>query len=326
MRTANLARAVIASDPAATALVLVATAAAGVACGSDVPWMACDASVPGVWAGVIGAFRPSLVVFDSVLPGTWADDATPRAFVWRRTVGSGRHERSAEIELARMRVIVVPHERRDFDERLPLAFAGKTVFTGPIVRLSDADGLARVRRRYGLVPGEPLITSLLVGRGLSTRWLFDMVIAAHPLLRERLPTLQHVVVGAPSSDRVTALRSTGLTLVESEPDLVHLLAQSELVVTEASESALQEVRQAHVPALLFPTSPRASDQQARARRVVSLGLARTASRQPMEAAVDALVALATDSTALAEMRTAAQADRLATGNARAAAALLWAAQ
>lgn len=327
MRSANLARAVAAADPQATTLVHVAAPAAGVAC-DDVPWIAREIATTGAWARLVSAFRPTLVVFDTVLPGAWADDPTPRAFVWRRTVEARRAEALRDARLAAMRVIVVPHDREDFGRPLPAAIDARTVFAGPIVRASDAEGQARVRQRYQLAPDDTVITSTVGGGGFerSAGWLLDMVMAAHPRLRAGVPRLRHLVVRGPLGTRSPERREPGLTTIDADPDLVHLMAVSHLVVAEAGYNTVHELRLAGVPALLVPGDRRYDDQDARALELARLGVAQVTSRESATAAIDTLVALATSPDALAGMRAASRRHRLQTGNATAAAALLEAAR
>lgn len=328
MRSANLARAVAAADPRAATLIHVGTAAASLACGTDVPWVASAVATAEAWGRLLGAFRPSLVVFDTVLPGAWADDLTPRAFVWRRTVDARHAEALADAQLASMRVIVVPHDRDEFGRELPAALAARTVFAGPIVRDTDADGQARVRRRYGLAPGDTVITSTVGGGGFaaSAGWLLNMVIAAHPQLHARIPRLRHLVVRGPLGTTWAEGGGPGLTMIDADPDLVHLMALSHLVVAEAGYNTVNELRLVGVPALLVPGERRYDDQRARALALARLGVAHVASRDSSHAAIEALVALATNHDALDGMRAASRRHGMPTGNATAAAALLEAAQ
>lgn len=328
MRSANLARAVTASHPQAATLVHVATPAASLACGSDVPWLAREIDNTSAWVGLVGAFRPSLVVFDTVLPGPWADDPTPRAFVWRRTVDTRHAEALADPRLASMRVIVVPHDRDEFGHGVPAPLEARTVFAGPIVRVTDAEGQARVRQRYGIGPDDTVITSTVGGGGFasSARWVLDMVFTAHAQLRARLPRLRHVVVRGPLGTHPAESLSPGLTVVDADPDLVHLMAISHLVVAEAGYNTVNELRLAGVPALLVPGARRYDDQQARALELVRLGLAHMVGRESTATAIEAFVALALNGEALDGMRAASRVHRVPTGNVTAAAALLGAAQ
>lgn len=328
MRSANLARAVATVDPRAATLVHVATPAAGLACGTDVPWVASDVGTAGAWRSIVSAFRPSLVVFDTVLPGAWADDVTPRAFVWRQTVEARHAEALADGRLADMRVIVVPHERHEFGRDVPPALSARTVFAGPIVRKTDADGQARVRRRYGLQPDDVVVTSTVGGGGFagSARWLLDVVVAAHSRLQARLPRLRHLVVRGPLGTHQPDPVLSGLMLVDADPDLVHLMAVSHLVVAEAGYNTVNEIRMTGVPALLVPGERRYDDQHVRAFDLARLGVARVVTRHSSDAAIDAIVDLAADAPALAAMRVASRAQHLRVGNATAAAALLDAAR
>lgn len=324
MRGANLARAVVAADPASTVVMHVANAAAGMACGDDVPYITADPATPGQWARVLDTARPSLVVFDTLLPGPWADDATPRAFVWRHSVPERHHEVLRDPRLDAMHPIIVPHTREEFGYDLPPSVEARAVFTGPIVRDTDAAGQARVRARYGLAPTDIVITSTVGGGGFdaSAAWLLDVVTAAHEELLSRVPRLRHIVVRGPLAARDGPAERPGLTVVDADPDLVHLLALSSLVVSEAGYNTIHELRRVHTPALLLPGDRTYDDQLGRASALEALGMARVVTRASQADAVAALLALVLDAPARAHMRAASVASPLETGNARAAAALL----
>ena len=334
MRSMNLARAVMAADPDAAVLVHVTHEAAGVACSADVPWVAGDPSEPGQWRRLVAAFSPSLIVFDTMLPGDWADDETPRAFVWRRSVEARHAAILASEQLQRARVLVVPHPPEEFGYDLPTDLARRAVFTGPIVRHTNSEGQVRVRARYSLPADTPLIVSTVGGGGFdeSAAWLMDVTLAAHDRMVAGIPGLRHLVFRGPLAVSVSPTSSArhtakpGLTMVESDSDLVHLLAVSRLVISEAGYNTVQEIRQVGAPAFLVPGDRTFDDQALRAREQVALGVARTIDRSSKAAAVDALVALALDSSALTEMRRRSADSKPASGNERAAAALLSAAR
>jgi predicted glycosyltransferase len=327
MRGANLARAVLAAEPSATVLIHVSNAAAGPACGG-VPWVASDHAAPGERQQLVDDFRPTLVVFDTMLPGDWATDATPRAFVWRASVDI-RHEATvASPALTAMRALIVPHTPEEFGRALPAPLATRATFTGPIVRTTDAAGQARVRARYGIGPDDVVITSTVGGGGFddSAAWLLDLVFAAHARWMTTVPRLRHLVVRGPLASGTTAAAPEGMTLIDADFDLVHLFAISTLVVAEAGYNTINELRHVCVPALIAPGARTYDDQTVRARALEALGVARVVERHDPAAALDALTALPFDRETLAAMRTAAEAAPFEPGNTRAARALLDAAQ
>lgn len=327
MRGANLARAVLAADPSASVLMHVSNAAAGPACG-EVPWVAADHTAPRAWQRIVEAFRPTLAVFDTMLPGAWAADTTPRAFVWRASVDA-RHEATlASPALSAMRALVVPHAPDEFGRTLPAPLAARATFTGPIVRTTDAASQARVRARYGLTADDIVITSTVGGGGFddSAAWLLDLVFAAHARWRATLPRFRHLVVRGPLASGHIAPPPEGVTLIDADFDLVHLFAVSTLVVAEAGYNTINELRHVRVPALIAPGARTYDDQTARARALETLGVARVVERHDPAAALETLAALPVDGAALAAMRTAAEAVPFEPGNARAARALLDAAR
>jgi predicted glycosyltransferase len=334
MRAANLARAVTAADPSSSVLVHLTNEAAGAACGTDVPWVAGDPAEPGRWRRLVADFKPTLVVFDTMLPGDWADDPTPRAFVWRRSVGERHAAILASDQLRRARVLVVPHAPEEFGHELPPELARRAVFTGPIVRGTTREGQAQVRARYGLSEDTPLITSTVGGGGFdaSAAWLLDVALAAHDRMAAGIPRLRHLVFRGPLAASASRCRddkrniAAGLTIVDSDPDLVHLIALSRLVVSEAGYNSVNEICQVGAPAFLIPGDRTFDDQARRARDQARRGVARAIGRESKEAAVDALVSLALDEPALTAMRSRLADAVPAAGNARAALALLSAAR
>jgi UDP-N-acetylglucosamine:LPS N-acetylglucosamine transferase len=331
MRSANLARAIQAARRDAAVLVHVTHEGATAVCGG-VPCVASDPSRPGEWSRLIAAFQPTLVVFDTMAPGAWAGDDTPRAFVWRRSVPERHAGLLADEQVRRARVYVIPHDREEFGYELPAALEARAVFTGPIVRQTDPAGQARVRARYGIAGATPIVTSTVGGGGFadSASWLLDVTVAAHDRLAARLRGLTHIVVNGPLASAAAlgdphADAARGLIVVDHEPDLVDLFALSRLVVSEAGYNTVQEIRQVGVPALLVPGERTFDDQAQRARALADEGLARMVDRRSKPAAADALVALALDDRALAAIRARLSASTPPAGNVRAAAALLAAA-
>lgn len=331
MRAANLARAVRECDPRADVLLHLTNPAAGPASG-DVPWQCSDPDVPGAWADVLAGFRPSLTVFDTMLPGAWAFDApgVRQAFVWRASVETRQQATAADARLRQMAAIVVPHTPEEFGTTVPDEVRARTVFTGPIVRASDAAGRARVRARYDLAPDDVIVTSTAGGGGFdgSAAWLHRVVTAAHREWHARVPRLRHLIIRGPLAPTVDApsadLDLPGLTVIDADLDLVHLLAVSTLVVAEAGYNTIHELRQVGTPAVLVPGPRTYDDQAARAEAMAALGVARVVDRRDPDAAVSVLVEALTAG-ALGSMRAAAARAPFEAGNHRAAEALLAAA-
>lgn len=323
MRSANLARAVQDQAPEASVLVMLASDAAGGAC-DGVPWVAADPSSAPAWHDVVATFAPTLAVFDTALPQPWAAPAIPRAFVWRAMVADRHAATAADPRLRQMAAILVPHHAPEFPHAVPPEVLPRVTFAGPIVRGSDAEGQARVRARYRLAPGDLVVVSTVGGGGFddSAAWLLDLVFAAHRQWQPRLPRLRHIVVRGPLAAGSAPDAPAGLTLVDADPDLVHLFAIADLVVAEAGYNTVHELRRLGVPALLAPGVRAWDDQAGRARALDALGLARVVDRSRFDRALETLVALGHDRQARDAMRRAAQAHPLDTGNRRAADALL----
>ena len=70
--------------------------------------------------------------------------------------------------LDRVGLIVIPHTEAEFGYRLPVALERRSAFVGPIVRLPIRSRQARARARYGIRPGDFVLTSTVGGGGSAS--------------------------------------------------------------------------------------------------------------------------------------------------------------
>lgn len=323
-RGLNLARELRSSAPAAQIAFHVSNPGAASFCPPEFRCLVADGAAGATsWADAVQAVRPGVAVFDTVLRAEDVAAATSRrAFVLRKTHGSKHDALLASGALEQMDLVLVPHEEAEFDHALPQAVRRKTAFVGPIVRQPDPAVQDALRARYGISPGDFVLTSTVGGGGFeetATR-LFDTVWQAHERIREAVPSLRHVVVLGPQfTRRREAL--PGMTVVPTEPELVNLLALSSLVVAEGGYNTVQELRAVKTPAAFVPGARTYDDQEERVRALEALGVARVLTGEP-SAMARALAAVATDAGAIAGMRRAYARDHLAPGNREAAGRLL----
>lgn len=280
-------------------------------------------------------FSPDVIVFDTMLPETDELDAlvlaAPRAryaFVMRRCLDEEQAAVYAHPALTAMDCIIVPHTAEEFGHPLPPRLAPRCQFVGPIVRRPDRQAQAGVKSRYGIQPGDLVITSTVGGGGfaLQAQTFFDTIGHVHAALLEQLPPpgsqqrWHHIVILGPHfTGELTA--QPGMQIVSTEPQLVDLMAVSSLVIAEGGYNTVSELGETGTPALFLPSARGKDDQHERVQRLVDAGCAASVDvSQPKEVA-SRVLKLLTDPSALAGMRRARSLQPRCSGNEAAAAAL-----
>ena len=323
-RGLNLARELRALSPDADITFHVSNAGAASCCPSMYRCLS-ESGGPDAtpWAEAFRTVTPDLAVFDTVLRSDDVAAATSRrAFVLRKTYGARHDDLLSSGALEQMDLVIVPHGEEEFDSPLPPHVRQRAAFVGPIVKLPSDAGSDAVRRKYGIAPGDFVLVSTAGGGGFveTASRLFQSVWAAHALLSRSLPTLRHIVVLGPQfAQPLEGL--PGMTVVQSEPELVNLFALASLVVAEGGYNTVNELRAVKTPAVFLPGSRTYDNQEERVRVLETLGLARVLTGSPDGMAND-IAAVATSPRTLTEMRRRYAADRLEPGNRAAATRLL----
>lgn len=323
-RGLNLAREIRARAPAAEIVFHVSNLGAASFCPPEYRCLVADGA-PGAtpWPEALALVRPDAAVFDTVLRPEDVFAATcRRVFVLRKTYGERHGDLLSSGALDEIDLVLVPHEEAEFENPLPPQVRRRTAFVGPIVRLPDPAAQAALRRKYGIAAGDFVLTSTAGGGGFeeTASRLFDTVWEAHGRLSAALPRLRHVVVLGPQFTRRRAALP-GMTVVQSEPELVSLLALSSLVVAEGGYNTVNELRAVKTPAVFVPGARTYDDQEDRVRALEALGVARVLTGSPSEMAHE-LVAAATSRETLEAMRRSYARDHLAPGNGAAAERIL----
>lgn len=230
------------------------------------------------WPQVLADFRPDVVLYDTMLPGNAEVEPVAAgaryAYVMRRCLADEQQAVFRNPFLERMSLILVPHSEAQFGYRLPRRFAERARFVGPIVRRPDPAAQVALRSRYALRAGDFVVTSTVGGGGFAAQAeaFFAAVFDAHGRLHGRLPGLRHIVVKGPHhGGRLDAL--PGMTLVDFEPDMVNLLAVSDLAVAEGGYNTVNEVCITRTPAIFMPSPRGKDDQEQRVRDLEARGLA-----------------------------------------------------
>jgi hypothetical protein len=272
------------------------------------------------WADATRAFAADVVVYDTTLPDAWQEEYghASRAYILRKW----REERLAEAFehplLGLMDAVIVPHAEHECGW-VPGWLAGRTSFVGPIVRMPDPAGQARLRSRYALLPGNFVLVSTCGGGGFAAQAerFFRAVWQVHAALAAALPRLRHIVVKGPNfAQPLEPL--PGMELVDAEPDLVNLLAIAQLVIAEGGYNTVNEIRAVGTPAVFLPSRRSKDDQEERVLALERRGLARVYREAEHDRAPAGVCALCAGGGALAAMRERYAAEPLQTGNRRAA--------
>ena len=226
-------------------------------------------------------WQPQVQVFDTMLPRP-EDLAELRAaapgcrfaFVMRRCLPQEQAALYCHPSLRAMELVLVPHAAAEFDLPLPRWLQPRCHFVGPIVRRPDPAGRRALEARLGLGPCEFLVTSTVGGGGFADQAerFFATVSAAHRELLATPPAAhwRHVVVLGPNFAG-SFVAQPGMTVVASEPDLIGLLARSDLVVSEGGYNTVSELSVVRTPAIFLPSQRGKDDQLERVNRLASRG-------------------------------------------------------
>lgn len=278
MRGLNIARELRALDPQCEILFYLRAAPAAGLWPADLRYVVeNDPDALTYWPKVLGAFAPHVVVYDTMLPQDAAAEplaATAKyVYIMRKCLADEQRAVFRNPFLARMALILVPHTAEQFGYRLPPEIAPRTRFVGPIVRLPEAAVQAALRGKYGIRPGDFVLTSTVGGGGFEDQAdaFFAAVFAAHRNLHGALPGLRHIVVQGPNyAKRLTA--PPGVTLLAFEPEMINLLAVSDLVIAEGGYNTVNEIRITRTPAIFLPSERGKDDQEERVRALEAAGL------------------------------------------------------
>lgn len=232
----------------------------------------------------VAAFGPHVQVFDTMLPDAdelarlhRAAPASRFAFVMRRCLPQEQLAIYAHPALASMDLLLVPHTPEEFGLPVPADLRPRCHFVGPIARLPSAQAQACLGAKYGLATGDFLLTSTVGGGGFADQadTFFNTVRRVHERLCTQLgaSAWRHIVVLGPNFAGGFP-PSAGMSVVPFEPDLINLLALSDLVVAEGGYNTVSELVMTRTPALFLPSVRGKDDQFGRVQRLADAGCAR----------------------------------------------------
>jgi predicted glycosyltransferase len=328
MRGLNIARALRELDPSAEILFYLRTPPAeGLWSGGFRYLVESDPDALSHWPQVLREFRPDVVVYDTMLPRDPAAepvvDSARYAYIMRKCLEDKQREVFANPFLDRMSACIVPHVPEQFGYEVPERIRGRTTFVGPIVRLPDPAAQAALRAKYGIRPGDFLLTSTVGGGGFEAQAdaFFATVYDAHRRLQGALPGLRHLVVQGPNYAK--ALEPLpGMTVVAVEPEMINLLAISDLVIAEGGYNTVNEIRVTRSPAIFLPSERGNDNQEERVRALERSGLGFVFAPGEGAAVAARVLQLSREPASLAAMRSRYASDCAPLGNRAAAEKLL----
>jgi glycosyl transferase family 28 len=326
MRGLNIAREIRVLNPAAQVLFYLHSAPSEELWPEEIPYVAdSDSESLALWPETLRSFSPQVVVYDTILPKDREPviDSARYAYIMRKCQQDKQMEVFRNPFLDRVSAILVPHTREEFGYALPPAIAHKTAFVGPIARMPDAQVQQHLREKYGIHPGDFLLTSTVGGGGFTeqAQAFFEKVLAVHRHLHGALPRLRHLVIRGPNFAGALPA-AEGMTVIEVEPQMIDLLAISDLAIAEGGYNTVSEIRITKTPAVFLPSTRGKDDQEERVRVLEWMGLAYVLSDLPPDELARKVLQICSCPRCLAEIRERYRADRFCPGNRAAAQRLL----
>lgn len=328
MRGLNIARAMRKRDAAAEILFYMRTPPAEGFWSGDFRYaVERDPDTLASWPQVLRDFAPQIVVYDTMLPKDPAGEPLAAgaryAYIMRKCLPDKQRQVFGHPFLERMAAIIVPHVPEQFGYELPAAIQARTRFVGPIVRLPDGDTQLALRRKYGIESGDFLLTSTVGGGGFAEQAdiFFSTVLDVHRRVAPCLPRLRHLVIQGPNYAK-TLEPLPGMTVVAFEPEMVNLLAASDLVIAEGGYNTVSEIRVTRTPAIFLPSVRGNDDQLERVEALARRGLGRVFAPDAAPAIAQAVLDLALHPQELARVREHYRQDTMELGNDAAAQILL----
>lgn len=267
------------------------------------------------WRATVERLDPDVIVFDTLLPDPHevASDRAALAFVMRECLPEEQRALHAHPLMARIGCFIVPHEAADYGP-VPEALAARTHCVGTIRRSTSTAAQQALRQRLGLAADAFVLTSTVGGGGFAAQAdrFFEVVRTAHRRLQPAFATFDrpvaHLLIQGPNyAGTVEPL--PGLRVIASEPELVSLLALSDLVIAEGGYNTVNEILDTRTPALFLPSARGKDDQHARVQLLADAGRAQVLEAthpQAGEQLAQAVSTLLAEPRRLAGMRVAAE--------------------
>ncbi|MFQ5588099.1 MAG: glycosyltransferase [Nitrospiria bacterium] len=328
MRGVNIATELKALAPAADILFYSKNPSARRVCGERFnTFIETDESGLSHWPELVASFDPDVIIYDTVLPkageAVSVPEQTRQVYIMRKSKPE-RHEEIMRHPLIQdVDRIIIPHTADEFNYVLPPETGKKAVLVGPIVRLPGKRIEAALREKYGIAPSDFLLTSTVGGGGFQAQadHFFQVVFEIHRQIATSLAGLRHLVIEGPHYQKtLEALK--GMRIIKAEPEMVSLLATSDLVIAEGGYNTVSEIRLVKTPAVFLPSARNYDDQKERVDVLEAKGLARVFSKGDPKNIAEQVKKIVTDKNALQTMRENYVRDHMPWGNQRAAELIL----
>jgi predicted glycosyltransferase len=164
---------------------------------------------------------------------------------------------------------------------LPAEVRAKLSYTGYLRKREETAAPVELRRRLGLDPARPLLLST-VGGGGDGMALLARTLEAIPLVRERLPSLEALIVTGPLMDgaeQANLQRLTrslaGVRLMSFLPQLTSAMAAADVTVCMGGYNTVSELLACRRQAVVVPRVEPRKEQLIRARLLARRGLLHT---------------------------------------------------
>lgn len=274
------------------------------------------------WPEEINRFAPDVIIYDTLLPKEELDTPISKAktaYIMRKCKADRQQAIFSHPFTATADLILIPHDEEEFAYTLPYKLKGKCHFVGPIIRSAETQPQLMLRNKYGIQADDFLLTSTVGGGGFADKAqaFFDTIYQVHDKIRQRIPELKHLLVKGPNfTENLPTVDR--LQIIDSESEMVNLLAISDLVIAEGGYNTVNEIRLAKTPAIFIPSDRNYDDQYERVEALENRGLAFVFDQNNADGIADLIMRAHAEQSLLTGIRKGFESDIIKTGNATAA--------
>jgi predicted glycosyltransferase len=220
---------------------------------------------------VLNVFRPNLLIHDTLIREAINRSATDEGI---RQVLIGRVGDVLRDQLRynlsmmlRVDLLLIPHEREEvsqLDQALIEQYAGKTIYTGPLVRRKDQISSDDLLQKLSLTRESKVILATFGGGGYDlARRILANLLAARAQILDRYPQAKLIIISGPhSSDALPKVDEFVCYASRFEPSLTDYFDIASVVVCMAGYNTINEVAASGIPTISIP-AVEAEDQVGR---------------------------------------------------------------
>ena len=319
MRGLNIAREIRRINPESEILFYTRSESTAEVCGDQFNYfIEADRAGNSQWANVIDRFQPDVVIYDTLLPKQAADTPPNQgrtAYIMRKCKADRQQAIWEHPFLTSVELILIPHDRHEFGYPLPEKFRGKAHYTGPIIRQAELRQQQKLRDKYRIQANEIVLTSTVGGGGFEEKAeaFFQVIYQVHRHIHGKIPKLRHLLIKGPNyTGSLPAIN--GIEIIDSEIEMVNLLAISNVVIAEGGYNTVNEIRLAKTPAIFIPSARNYDDQHERVIELQKKGLAFVFSHRDGHPIAEQTIKLCLNPALRANIRQRYEQDSIQTGN------------